>query len=164
MTINALGLGSHSVNPRSPYEGEPPGFLVYENDDEMVQLTEQAVKDLVARGIGISDIAVISGRGRAKSLLQKADHIGKSSTQRFTGSFTEAGDPVWTKGELLVESVFRFKGQSAAGIVFSELEFSEMTDLERRKLFVGMTRAHLAVTLVMSTQAEACFEKMLNQQ
>ena len=164
LTINALGLGSHSVNPRSPYEGEPPDFLVYENDDQMIEKTEQAVKDLVARGIRLADIAVISGRGRAKSLLQKADHIGKFSTQRFTGSFTEAGDPVWTKGDLLVESVFRFKGQSAAGIVFSELDFFEMTDLERRKLFVGMTRAHLAVTLVMSTQAEACFAKLLDQQ
>ena len=163
-TINALGLGKHSVNSRGPYEGEPPDFLVYDNDDQMVRKTELAVKDLVARGIDIADIAVISGRGRAKSLLQKADYIGEFSTKRFTGSYSKAGDPVWTKGELLVESVYRFKGQSAAGIVFSELDFSEMTESERRKLFVGLTRAHLAATLVMSKQAEACFTQLLEQQ
>ena len=94
LTINALGLGSYSVNHRRPYEGKPPDFLVYENDDQMVKKTEQAVMDLVARGIGLADIAVISGRGRAKSILQKADHIGRFSTQRFTGLFTEAGDPI----------------------------------------------------------------------
>ena len=164
MTINALGLAKHSVNPRSPFEGEPPDFLSYESDDQMIRKTEQAVMDLIARGIDLADIAVISGHGRARSRLQKADRIGNFSTQRFTGAYSEAGDPIWTKGELLVESVFRFKGQSAAAIVFSELDFSEMTDSERRKLFVGMTRAHLAVTLVISVQAEACFAKLLGQQ
>ena len=164
MTINALGLAKHSVNPRSPFEGEPPDFLSYESDDQMIRKTEQAVMDLIARGIDLADIAVISWHGRARSLLQKADRIGNFSTQRFTGAYSEAGDPIWTKGELLVESVFRFKGQSAAAIVFSELDFSEMTDSERRKLFVGMTRAHLAATLVMSVQAEACFAKLLGQQ
>jgi hypothetical protein len=63
---------------------------------------------------------------------------------------TPDGTPCWTAGELLVDSIYRFKGQSASGVVLSELDFDALTDIERRKLFVGLTRAHLAVELVLS--------------
>jgi hypothetical protein len=43
----------------------------------------------------------------------------------------------------------------------TEIDFTELTDLERRKLFVGMTRAHMRVEMVISKQAEACFSKLL---
>jgi superfamily I DNA and RNA helicase len=56
-----------------------------------------------------------------------------------------------------VESVYRFKGQAAPVVVMTEVDFAEMTPLERKKLFVGLTRATMAVEIVMTPQAEKCF-------
>jgi superfamily I DNA/RNA helicase len=61
----------------------------------------------------------------------------------------------------MVESIYRFKGQSAPAVILSELDFIELTEHERRKLFVGMTRAQLNLIIVMSVQAEACVVSML---
>lgn len=48
--------------------------------------------------------------------------------------------------------------------MLSELDFDALTDIERRKLFVGLTRAHLAVELVLSPRAEACLARALGGQ
>lgn len=159
--INALRLSEHAIAGRSPYTGELPGFRVYRDEQDLLVHTGQAVQDLVARGIPLVEIVVLSGRGRVKSVLQNADRIGDFVLKRFNGQYTPDGDPCWTQGDLLVESVYRFKGQSAAGVVLSELDFDELTDIERRKLFVGLTRAHLAVEMVLSTRAEACLARAL---
>jgi superfamily I DNA and RNA helicase len=56
-------------------------------------------------------------------------------------------------GELLVESLRRFKGQSAPVVVLYGVDFDALTDAERRKLFVGLTRGQLRVDVVMSETA-----------
>lgn len=159
--INALRLADSSIVGRSPYQGELPGFRTYESERDLKRQTAQAVADLVARGIDLSRIAVLSARGRAKSVLLNINQIGKFTTRRFTGNYSADGVALWVDGDLLVESVYRFKGQSAAGVVLSEVDFSELSDTERRKLFVGMTRAELAVEIVLSKAAEACFANIL---
>ena len=80
----------------------------------------------------------------------------------FTGDYTVDGDPVWTSGELLTESIYRFKGQSAPAIVLSEIDFSEISEIERNKLFVGVTRAQIAIAIVLSESAAAWFGSQLS--
>lgn len=60
---------------------------------------------------------------------------------------------MWADGELLVESLRRFKGQSAPVVVLYNIDFDTVTDAERRKLFVGLTRGQLRVDLVLSERA-----------
>ena len=60
-----------------------------------------------------------------------------------------------------MESVYRYKGQSAPAVVLSEVDFAELTTTERRKLFVGLTRARMAVEIVLSPQAERCLADAL---
>jgi superfamily I DNA/RNA helicase len=159
MVINALRLSDLPVDARSPYEGELPGFRVYDDEAELQRQTAQAVRDLQTRGIALADIALLSAHGRQKSALLNSENINGFSTRRFTGSYSRDGEPLWTDGELLIESIYRFKGQSAAGVVLSELDFSALNDQVRHMLFVGMTRAHLALELVLSRTAEACLTK-----
>ncbi len=52
-----------------------------------------------------------------------------------------------------METVNRFKGQSAPVVVFCEIDFDEWSVMNARKLFVGMTRGQLKVELVMSDRA-----------
>lgn len=159
--INAFSLAERAVVSRSPFHGELPGFHVYASDKDLVSTTAEVVEGLLARGFAISDIVVLTGHGRARSVLLNSEHIGSHRTRRFSGRFSRNSDPIWTEGDLLVESVFRFKGQSAPAVILSEVDFVELSPLERRKLFVGLTRARMAVEIVVSPSAEAKFASLL---
>ncbi len=75
------------------------------------------------------------------------------SLRSFTGAYDLFGTPVFREGGLLAESVYRFKGQSAPALIFTEIDFEELDEQTLRKLFVGMTRARLKLVLVMSERA-----------
>lgn len=159
--INALALVTPAIVSKSPYQGEFPEFLNYDSESALIEQTERAVKNLLEQGFTLSDIVILTGHGRSKSKLLNAERIGRFTTRRFTGAYTRDGDPVWSGGELMVESIYRFKGQSALAIILSEVDFAELTAQERRKLFVGMTRAQLNLQIVLSLQAEACIAIVL---
>jgi hypothetical protein len=159
--INALSLVTPTIISKSPYLGEMPEFHVYDSEAMLLKQTESAVVNLLEQGFALHDIVIVSGHGRNKSKLLHAKHIGRFSACHFTGAYTRDGDPVWHKGELLVESIYRFKGQSAPAVILSEVDFTELTEQECRKLFVGMTRAQLNLQIILSPQAEACFASLL---
>lgn len=159
--INAFGLASSSIQSRSPYEGALPGFRVFTSDAELVTQTARAVEELLAQGFVLDDIVVLTGRGRSKSRLLSTDRIGRFGTRRFTGEYDRDGNALWSDGQLQVESIYRYKGQSAPAVVISELDFAELTPLERRKLFVGLTRASMAAEIVLSLQSERCLTEMI---
>lgn len=161
-TINAFRLSSKPIEAKSPYKGDLPEFYTYPNEDALIQTTSLAIESLLKRGFEIGDITVLTGKGRIKSKILNADHIGRFSTRHFTGEYTVDGDPVWSSGDLLTETIYRFKGQSAPAIVLSEIDFSEITEIERNKLFVGLTRAQMAVAIVLSGSAEKWFGKQLS--
>jgi superfamily I DNA and RNA helicase len=58
--------------------------------------------------------------------------------------------------------VFRFKGQAADAIVFTEVDFSDIGLQEKRRLFVALTRARLQVALVTSDRAALLLQNYLN--
>ena len=159
--INALGLSGAPIESRSPYRGEFPGFRVYKNEKELLKLTATAVESLRQEGFRMEDIVVLTGHGHARSALLHADRIGPFSLRKFTGKYTPDGEALWQEGELMVESVFRFKGQSIPAVVISEIDFGELTPLEKRKLFVGLTRAQMRVEMVISPEVERCFVGLL---
>jgi len=162
-TINAFGLASHPIRARSPFDGEGPAFYEYDgSSDDLLRQTGQALNDLLQRGFAIEDIALLSAQGRKHSQLLNRNLIATHPTRRFTGSFDANGDPCWTDGELLLESVYRFKGQSAPAVILSEVALDQLTPQERAKLFVGMTRARMAVSLVLTHQAAAVLAKALD--
>lgn len=78
---------------------------------------------------------------------------------RFTGKFDEGSVPIWRDGEILMESVRRFKGQAAPAVVLTECDMAQPDPVNRRLLFVGLTRARVHLEWVIS-QASA---KMLDQ-
>jgi len=159
--INALALVHPPIRGLNPYQGELPEIRTYDSDDELLAQTEAAVDALVARGFALPDIAVVSGRGRDRSALLRRATIGAYATRRFTGEYARNGDPRWSNGDLLIESVYRFKGQSAPAVVLTEFDFAELDDAARRKLFVALTRAQMAAEMVLSARAERCLAASL---
>lgn len=159
--INALALVLPPVRGLNPYVGELPGIRTYSSDEELLAQTQAAVAALLARGFALSDIAVVSGRGRERSTLLNQSTLGPWHTRRFIGEYDRNGEPQWSKGELLVESVYRYKGQSAPAVVIAEFDFGELDEAARRSLFVALTRAQMAAELVLSVRAERCLTAAL---
>lgn len=117
--------------------------------------TEQAIHDLKAEGYAPENIAVLSLRGLASSRLAGIQGPARLSgiTVRRQAGYDREGVALWTEGELLVDTVFRFKGQAADAVVITEVDFDEFTTRERRRLFVALTRARLHAVLVTSERA-----------
>lgn len=159
--INALGLADGTVEARSPYVGEFPTFRAYDDERGLCRKTLAAVETLRGQGIPLADIVVLSARGHGRSLLLKEAKLGTLGLRRFLGRYTADGEPVWSEGDLVIESVHRFKGQSAMGVVLAEVDFEQLDEKVRRRLFVGMTRAHLALEVVVSRAAEVALSRAL---
>jgi len=159
--INTLALVRPPVRAPNYYRGGLPAIRTYASEQELLAQTEGAVATLRARGFALADIAVVSGRGREKSALLNRVTIGSHTTRRFTGECDAAGEPRWSKGELLLESVYRYKGQSAPAVVVTEMDFVEFDDAARRRLFVALSRAQMAIELVLSARAERCLADVL---
>nr|WP_295080759.1 AAA family ATPase [uncultured Roseateles sp.] len=152
-TINALSLTPEPVLACSPFEGEVPGLHVHASDD-LLKATAQAVQRCIDKGFALADIVVLCWRGRERSQVMSEARLGGWSTQRFDGTYDDQGRPSWTDGELRVETLRRFKGQSAPAIVLTEVNFEQLAPQECRLLFVGMTRASMHLELVMTAAAE----------
>lgn len=155
--IDALGLASAPIQGRGIYQGALPDVYVYAKDTQLLQQTAAAVQQLLENGFALDDIVVLAGRGFGKSVILQAEQIGAFSTRRFTGRYSaRTGLPEWSDGQLRLESIYRYKGQSSPAVVLAELDFVDMTPQEKKKLFVGLTRASMALSLVVSTDAERC--------
>ncbi len=159
--INALGLAGGTVEARSPYAGELPTFRSYDDERGLRRETLAAVEALREHGIPLDDIVVLSARGHGRSLLLKEMKLGAFGLRRFLGRYTADGEPVWSDGDLLIESVHRFKGQSAMGVVLAEVDFEQVGQMARKRLFVGMTRAQLGLEVVVSRRTAADLAALL---
>lgn len=153
-TINAFALSDTFIRSRNPYAGVTPGFHSYSTDAELIAQTALAIDGMLARGFVQEDIVILTSHGRAKSRLQNTTVLGGYLLRRFAGNYTPGGEPSWSEGRITVDSVFRFKGQSAPAVILAEFDFEDLTALERRKLFVGLTRACLAIDVVLSVRVE----------
>ena len=159
--INMLRLTTTEVETMSPYEGEMPDPIVYESTEKIAPCTVKAVERCLQRGFALTDIAVVSMRGRERSVLQGLDKLGLWSLSRFTGQFDEGSTPIWKEGQLLIESVRRFKGQATAAVVLTECDIAELDSLNRRLLFVGLTRARVHLEWVISKDTARILEEAL---
>jgi superfamily I DNA and RNA helicase len=71
----------------------------------------------------------------------------------FTGDYDADGTPLYRDGDVLFDSVFRFKGQCAPCVILTEIDFEVLDQNALRRLFVGATRATMKLMLVISERA-----------
>ena len=127
-----------------------------------VAQARRAIDQALAAGFRKDMIAVVSFRGREGSLLQAYDRLGLYTLRRFTGAYDGEGRPVETEGEVLIDSVYRFKGRCAPCVVLAEVDFEALGESETRKLFVGATRATMKLVVVASERAMGALIKKLD--
>lgn len=148
---SAFGLlddAEFKVQAMCPLEGFPVETVSYTPLQGPLDATAKAITSCLKHGFGRSQIALLTLRGHEKSKVLKEKQLGPHALRHFTGQYDEQGNPVFTDGAVLAESVYRFKGQSAQAVVITEIEFESFSDSDYRKLFVAMTRAKMLVVLV----------------
>ena len=92
--------------------------------------------------------------GRDHSALLGVDTLGPHALRRISRAATICSAIRSTApGEVLAETIYRFKGQSAPCVIFTEIDFETLDDRAVRKLFVGATRATTRLMLVMSERS-----------
>jgi superfamily I DNA and RNA helicase len=151
--INQLNLTSQSVVARSVFMGRIPDFYSYNSTpgDHTKELNK-CLKQLWEEGFKPSQVAVLSFNGASTSNVLKQSKLGGYETKRPNGFDTQS-NALWTDGELLVDTIYRFKGQSSPVIVLCEVDFDIYTDKEKRKLFVGFTRCLVELKIVLSERS-----------
>jgi hypothetical protein len=141
------------IEAAGPFAGAGLELIEYTDTEGLMAGTKEAIRKCLSAGFRRHDIAVISFRGREGSALLGLDALGPHPIRRFTGRYDLLAQPVFTEGELLVESVYRFKGQAAPAVVLSEVDFETLDERTVRKLFVGATRATMKLAIVASTRS-----------
>lgn len=159
--INLLRLTNTEVEALCPHLGEMPDPIVYESPEKIAPCTVKAVERCLQRGFSLAEVAVVSMRGRERSVLQGLDKLGPWSLSHFTGKFDEGSTPIWKDGQLLIDSVRRFKGQAAAAVVLTECDMAQLDSINRRLLFVGLTRARVHLEWVISKDTAHVLEEAL---
>jgi thymidine kinase len=147
--INKLKLTAQPIVACSDHVGEAPNIYTYgDQPGSHTAALNLCLQNLWAEGIDPSQVVVVTYRGMEKSKAMALAYAGGKRVKRPVRQAD--GSWAWSDGELKVETVNRFKGQSAPVVVFCEIDFDELSVINARKLFVGMTRGQLKVEMVMS--------------
>ena len=151
--INQLGLTDKPIEARGAHVGATPHIYTWAPGKvSSLNAIEKCLENLWEDGYTPNQVAVVSYHGIKSSEALAQEKLGGYKTRRFSG-YDEASNALWTDGALLVESVYRFKGQSMPVVIFCEIDFEELTEKDKRKLFVGLTRGQVRVDIVMSEKS-----------
>lgn len=148
--LNRLLPGGQGVEAGSPLTGSEVAIVPYVDAAELVAQTKRAITQCIAAGFKREMIAVVTYRGREHSVFTPYERLGSYPLKAFSGRYDLLGNPEFSAGDVLIESVYRFKGQAAPCVILTEIDFETLDDAALRKLFVGATRATMKLVLIAS--------------
>jgi hypothetical protein len=138
----------------SPIEGGDVEVLTYENQGELIPRTIEALDRAIELGFETKHVALLSFRGRESSVLTPFTQIGQHTLRSpIQGKYDEFGNPEYSEGEITTDSVHRFKGQAAPCVVLTEIDFAQMDENSKIRIFVGATRATMKLIMVVSSRS-----------
>ena len=145
--------GGEGVRIGSPVTGTGIDIHVVESPDDFVPATIKAVSRCLGAGLRREHIAVLTYRGRESSRFRDLSRLGNWSLHAPTGRYDLFGHAEYTEGELVLDTVHRFKGRAAPCVVLTEIDFEQLDTAAVRRLYVGATRATVKLALVLSARA-----------
>lgn len=151
--LNHHLMVDQQIQGAGPMAGREIECLTYRDDEGLQSQTKHAISLALRAGFRREDVVVITMVGIARSTLLNRTSLGPHRFKAFRGKYDLFGNPEYTDGDVLIDTVYRFKGQSAPCVILTELDFETIDDATRRKLFVGMTRASMHLLLVMTDRA-----------
>lgn len=160
--LQALLSDDAAIEPVGPLNDAGLEVLTYRDGAGLREQVKEGIRLCLAAGFRKSDMAVVTYRGREQSALFPFTQLGPHTLRVFTGDYDLLGHPLYSEGDLLIETVYRFKGQAAPAVVFAEIDFEALNDKAVRKLFVGATRAMMKLVLVVSERSAAALLERLD--
>jgi hypothetical protein len=152
--INEILALSPPIVSCSPIDGGDVEVLTYENQSELILRTVEALDRALELGFDPKHVALLSFRGRESSGLTPFTQIGKHTLRSpIQGKYDEFGNPEYSEGEITTDSVHRFKGQAAPCVVLTEIDFAQLDENSKIRIFVGATRATMKLILVISKRS-----------
>jgi hypothetical protein len=151
--VNRLLGAGREIRAGSPVSGSDWEVLTYADNASLVDATKRAITRCIGLGFKRTMIVTLTYRGRESSALLPHDALGPHTFRKFSGEYDLLGSPLYTEGDIVLETVFRFKGQSAPAVVLTEIDFECFDEAALRRLFVGATRATMKLILVVSERA-----------
>jgi hypothetical protein len=92
-----------------------PGFGVgvhaYEDATTQPKLIAGILKNLMGQSFSLEDVAIVSLKHRGESSLGTREKAGQFTLRRYTGEYDLFGNQLYTTGQVLFDSIYRFKGQ-----------------------------------------------------
>lgn len=161
-TLNRMLPLPHPMEPGSPVDGYETEILTYADTAELIAKTITAVTRCIGLGFRRSHVAVVTYRGRDSSRLAPFDRLGPYPLRAPTGRYDLLGNPTVTEGDVLIDSVHRFKGQAAPCVVLTEIDFDTLDERAVRRIFVGATRATMKLVLVASEASAKTLQARLD--
>ncbi len=142
------------IRAGSPISDSGLETFTWRDETALLDQTKRAITRAIGLGFRRDMIALVTFRGREHSVFTPLKRLGPHGLRAFSGRYDLLGNPVFSDGDVLIDSVYRFKGQAAPCVIFTEVDFEALDPLTVRKLFVGATRASMKLILVVSERAE----------
>ncbi len=130
------------------------GVTAYDDPAQQPALVARIVDQLLRQGFRHADIVILTTRhtirpDTPRSALQARERVANYTLRRFTGEYDLLGNQVLDPGQLVFDSVRRFKGQEAAAVILVDVDPApDDPDQAARVLFSGMTRATVRLEIL----------------
>lgn len=113
------------------------------------------MQTLIKQGYTHDTIAILTYQSTQNSVFFNDPSLKKlaATALKKPSGYGANSEPLYTEGQVLLDSLRRFKGQAAHAVILTEVDFKALDVINRRKLFVGLSRARLHAVLVTSEQA-----------
>ena len=134
----------------SPIAGGQVDISTYRDGADLVAKTVAAITRAIGAGFRRPHIALVTYRGREHSHLTPYQRLGPYPLRAPTGRYDLLGTQEMTDGDIVIDSVHRFKGRAAPCVIFTEIDFATLAERAIRRVFVGATRATMRLALVLS--------------
>ena len=160
----AQALPEFSFTCANDLPGLGVGVTPYDDPSDQPRLVGRIVGRLLSQRFRTQDIAVLSCRGLTSTALKDAQRVGNHTLARFTGAYDLFGNQTYSKGQILFDSVRRFKGQQAAAVILTDVDPREKRlAQELQILFCGLTRATVRLEVVCNADNLAIQQRILQQ-
>ena len=127
----------------------------YGEETTQPAIVARIVTDLRDRGFAHEQIVILTTRhlvspGKPRSTFQDRDRVGNYRLRRFTGEYDLLGNQILTDGQIVFDSIGRFKGQEAPAVILVDIDAAPHDTPEiERLLYAGMTRATVRLELLV---------------
>jgi len=152
------------INCKNELPGRDPVVLTYSDSNDQPDIVKKQIDALLREGFSKDEIVILSTHAIKSSGLKDLDMIAQYPLQHYTGEYDLNGNQVYTDGEILFDSVGRFKGQQSPAVILIDVDPKgehASSSTAYKLLYAGMTRATVKLVVIASEANK--FTKLLQK-